>query len=141
MSRSGYNDDCGGWELIRWRGAVASAIRGHRGQQFLRELAAAMDAMPEQRLGAHSLQTAEGEYCTLGVVGAARGITMTSVDDWDRLDVADALSIAPALAAEIMHMNDEAGPWHGETPEQRWQRMREWVGEQIHADGQGESNG
>ncbi|KGC50992.1 hypothetical protein DO66_5867 [Burkholderia pseudomallei] len=36
MSRSGYSDDCGGWSLIRWRGAVNSAIKGARGQKFLR---------------------------------------------------------------------------------------------------------
>ena len=28
MSRSGYTDECDGWELVRWRGAVNSAIRG-----------------------------------------------------------------------------------------------------------------
>ncbi len=28
MSRSGYNDDGTEWDLIRWRGAVASAVRG-----------------------------------------------------------------------------------------------------------------
>lgn len=35
MSRSGYSDDCYGWELICWRGAVNSAIKGKRGQSFL----------------------------------------------------------------------------------------------------------
>ena len=34
MSRSGYTDECDGWELVRWRGAVNSAIRGKRGQAF-----------------------------------------------------------------------------------------------------------
>jgi hypothetical protein len=41
MSRSGYSDDCDGWALIRWRGAVNSAIKGRRGQQALREIVAA----------------------------------------------------------------------------------------------------
>lgn len=37
MSRSGYTDDCDDqWALIRWRGAVNSAIKGKRGQQALR---------------------------------------------------------------------------------------------------------
>ena len=39
MSRSGYSDDLDNWDLIRWRGQVSSAIRGKRGQGFLRELA------------------------------------------------------------------------------------------------------
>ena len=48
MSRSGYHDDCEGWDLIR--GAVKSAIRGRRGQAFLKEMLAALDALPEKRL-------------------------------------------------------------------------------------------
>lgn len=32
MSRCGYSDDYDQWALIRWRGAVESAIRGKRGQ-------------------------------------------------------------------------------------------------------------
>lgn len=51
MSRSGYADWCDdNWAMIRWRGAVASAVRGKRGQAFLRELATTLDAMPEKRL-------------------------------------------------------------------------------------------
>lgn len=46
MSRSGYSDDIDNWDLIKWRGQVASAIRGKRGQLFLRELLAALDALP-----------------------------------------------------------------------------------------------
>ncbi len=37
MSRSGYQDDCEGLNL--YRGTVRRAIRGKRGQAFLRELA------------------------------------------------------------------------------------------------------
>jgi hypothetical protein len=44
------------WSHIRWRGAVASAIRGGRGQAFLREMLAAMDAMPVKRLVANELR-------------------------------------------------------------------------------------
>lgn len=50
MSRSGYHDDLDTLELGRWRGRVASAIRGKRGQKLLRDLLAALDAMPEKRL-------------------------------------------------------------------------------------------
>ena len=34
------------------------------------------------------------------------------------------------MAAEIVFMNDE-GSYLAETPEQRWTRMRKWVGEQL----------
>ncbi len=51
MSRSGYCDDLDDpLELGRWRAQVASATRGKRGQKLLRDMLAALDAMPEKRL-------------------------------------------------------------------------------------------
>ena len=50
MTRSGY-DDCGDysdWEIIQFRGAVASAIRGKRGQAFLKNMLVALDELPEK---------------------------------------------------------------------------------------------
>ena len=126
MSRSGYHDDFENWSLIRWRGAVASATRGAKGQRLLTDLAAAMDAMPVKRLIPDSLITADGEFCTLGVLGQARGIDIKALDADDFDSVAQAFGVAPALAREIVFENDE-GSWNTETPEQRWQRMREWV--------------
>jgi len=129
MSRSGYSDDCGGWDLICWRGAVKSALKGKRGQAFLIELRDAMDAMPAKRLIADSLE-AEGEFCTIGVVGAKRGVDMAVLDPDDREAVGEAFGISPAMASEIVFMNDE-GSWQAETPEQRWVRMRKWVESNI----------
>ena len=60
MSRSGYSDDCdNAWSLIRWRGAVASAIRGKRGQEFLYEMLHALAALPERKLIAFDLKKTE----------------------------------------------------------------------------------
>lgn len=59
MSRSGYSDDDdddGGSRLNLWRGAVERAIKGKRGQAFLRELGAALDAMPDKRLTTGELE-------------------------------------------------------------------------------------
>lgn len=110
MSRSGYSDDYGDDDplaLGRWRAAVRSAINGKRGQAALRETLAALDAMPEKKLIGESLMTADGEYCTLGVLGAARGLDMQKVDpeDWDA--VAELFGIAPAMVREIVFENDE----------------------------------
>lgn len=129
MSRSGYNDDCENWSLICWRGAVKSAINGKRGQAFLIELRDALDAMPDKRLIAEELE-ADGQFCTLGVLGAKRGIDMKGVEPDDREAVAELFGIAPAMAAEIVFENDEAC-WRAETPEGRWQRMRDWVEKNI----------
>lgn len=160
MSRSGYTDDCDGWALIRWRGAVKSAIRGKRGQQALTEIAAALDALPEKTLAAGTLATADGEFCTLGALGRARGMDLTPIDPDDREDVARAFGISEALAAEIMYLNDEylddfvwvdveiCGPVRRGYPdfgrhkktvrvpnkraaELRWQHMRNWVATNI----------
>lgn len=137
MSRSGYSDDCDGWALIRWRGQVASAIKGKRGQAFLRELVAALDAMPDRRLIAHDLQkfryTPVGAVnegvCAIGSVGARRGVDMTALDPEDPDGIANAFGIAHQLVQEIEYENDEA--WYHDTPEHRWQRMRDWAASKL----------
>jgi hypothetical protein len=129
MSRSGYSDDCEGWEMICWRGAVASAIRGRRGQTLLGQLAQALDAMPEKRLIEGEFQTREGDVCALGALAKFRGLDATGINPENRSAVASTFDIAEALAAEIMYVNDDWN-WH-ETPEQRWQTVRKWVGEKL----------
>lgn len=131
MSRSGYSEDCE--NLALWRGAVDRALHGKRGQAFLRELAALLDAMPEKRLVPYAFEQG-GSFCALGVVGHSRGIALpTSEADLDDLDfdsLSKAFGIAPAMVQEIMYMNDEYHDWtvpRDETPEQRWQRMRTWI--------------
>ncbi len=143
MSRSGYIDDMyDQWDFIRWRGAVKSAIRGKRGQAFLKEMLAALDALPEPKLIAHELEQ-NGAVCALGSVGVARGINMDHLDPEDRETVAAAFAIPHAMACEIFHENDEAEwftYWNDcywttrETPDERFTRMRKWVVRQIRAD-------
>lgn len=130
MSRSGYSDDFDGWACIRWRGAVNAAIRGRRGQAFLREMIAALDALPEKILIADDLVDNKGDVCAIGAVGKARGLDMSAIDVEDRDSVAEAFGIAGALAAEIEYENDEF-PWHDITPRHRWQRMRKWCIENL----------
>lgn len=126
MSRSGYSEDYDEpWQMAMWRGAVAKSIRGKRGQAFLAEMLAALDAMPEKRLIAHDLQVG-GEVCAIGSVGAKRGVDMTTVDPEDYSTVAATFGIASALAQEIAYENDEVG-CRDETPEMRWERVRKWV--------------
>lgn len=132
MSRSDYSDDCDQWELIMWRGAVASAIRGRRGQAFLKEMLAALDALPEKKLIDGALEC-NGAVCAIGAVGAARKVNMTGLDPENAGQVAQTFGIARALACEIVFENDEgAGYWNNETPERRFERMRNWVAKQIH---------
>lgn len=161
MSRSGLYEDDGDDPLAlgRWRAQVRSAIRGKRGQAFLRDLLAALDAMPDKRLIAGSLifdgspefpypeehediivggdqlvtgrgQTVRvGEVCALGSLGVRRGLDMSKFDQSEPEFVADALDVAHQLAREVIWVNDEDG--RGETPEQRFVRVRAWVAKQI----------
>lgn len=128
MSRSGYSYDIDGWQMIMWRGAVNSAIKGKRGQAFLREMLAALDALPLPRLVAHELQEG-GEVCALGSVGVKRGMPLDAIDPDDYEAVAKSFGIAVALAREIEYENDEGHC--RETPEERFKRVREWIVENI----------
>ena len=132
MSRSGYSDDSE--NLAMWRGAVKRAAQGKRGKAMLRRLITALDAMPEKRLAAHSFQAECGD-CTLGALARHEGLDTSDLeptnegDEVDRDRTGKRFDIAPALAAEIMFLNDE---WDGllvnrESGEERWKRMRRWA--------------
>lgn len=130
MSRSGYSEDCENLEL--YRKSVENALKGARGQAFLKELATLMDAMPEKILIANEVISETGQCCTAGVVCKARGLDVSHIelDYGDGEDLAKLLGIARCMAAEIAFMNDEWGS-ASETPAERWVRMRKWVAENI----------
>lgn len=131
MSRSGYSDDCENWSLICWRGAVKSSIRGKRGQKLIRELIAALEAMPEKRLIDGEIECEAG-VCALGAVGRARGLDTKGLDPDDSEEVSEIFDIANALAREVVFQNDEGYWGHGqETPEHRWQRMHKWAKDNL----------
>ena len=142
MSRSGYRDDYDHGALNLWRANVDRAIGGKRGQSFLREMAAALDAMPVKELVADEVVRDSAHVCAMGAVALARKLDVSKVDPEDPGTVADTFGIARALACEIAYENDENVPLYApgppgpagertrltpETPAQRWQRMRKWV--------------
>ena len=137
MARHGYSDDIDDvLQLGRWRGMVASAIRGKRGQALLKELAAALDAMPAKRLVKGTLQTKDGDCCAIGAVCKAKGKDYTAHEDDDAYDqqemnagIANELDVAECLIQEIEYKNDEGA--YKETDEQRWTRVRAWVQKKI----------
>lgn len=140
MSRSGYCDDEYDWNTIRWRGAVASAIRGKRGQSFLLEMWKAMQNLPVKALIKGELEDTLDQsvshwglvevpaVCAIGAVGKARGVDMSNIDPDDHEAVAAAFGIPHSLACEIMYMNDE---WRREDPEARFARMKKWIEENL----------
>ena len=127
MNRSGYSEDYDDeLQLGRWRGVIASTLRGQRGQRFLRELVLALDRLPRARLVKNVLETEEGEVCALGAVLRGRGMGPIGIDteDWDQLG--KELDIAPQLAQEVMYLNDEPSAV-AITPEERWKYIRKWA--------------
>lgn len=143
MSRSGYSEDLDEWALIRWRGAVASAIRGKRGQAFLKELEAALLDLPEKKLCSYDFANSEsGEVCALGAVAIKRELDKGKDRASALADLAELfpegseaeaacgeLGIAGALAKEITYLNDE--DWKYSTPEGRYEGMLAWVRSEI----------
>ena len=148
MGRAGYVDDYDEDNSGHlYRGRVASALRGRRGQAFLKDLLAQLDAMPEKRLFTSQLEQ-NGEVCTLGVMTRARKIDTSDKSRWGFSEIGEygsddpdqdewvidnlvaELDIAEPMVREIMYLNDE-GSGHTETPEDRWQRMRQWVQRHI----------
>lgn len=130
--RSGYRDDCDQWDLIRWRGAVNSAIHGRRGQAFLREMLEALDALPKKRLISGELQGADG-VCAIGSVGRKRGVDMDKLAPEAHTILGITFGIAPALVKEIESINDDDYGCVRETPEARFTRVRAWIVEQLGA--------
>lgn len=144
--RTGYDDDGTNIHWINWRGAVASAIRGRRGQEFLRELLSALDAMETKALIRHELCGREKfsmslshwgihdveieSQCALGVIGKRRGLDLGRIDVDDFSYIHTPFGIANAMAREIEFVNDDMGPW-GETPIERYRRVRSWVEKQL----------
>lgn len=135
MGRSGYSEDYdddadynnAGW---LWMRAVENAIKGKRGQAFLREMLAALESLPEKRLIAEDLEL-DGEVCAIGSVGRKRGLDMKPLDPEDPDAIAKAFGIARALVAEIEYQNDDDFAYSNETPERRYERVVKWVREQI----------
>lgn len=133
MSRSGYSDDCENINL--YRGSVERAIRGKRGQAFLREMAVALDAMSVKELIAENVVRPDGQACAMGAVALARRIDVSTIDPYDNDQLAERFGIARSLACEIAYENDGDDYYiyrhKNETPAERWIRMRAWVAEQI----------
>lgn len=134
MSRCGYGDYEPDYDnaAALWERSVKNALCGRRGQAFLRELGAALEALPVKRLIANSF-VEDGEVCALGALATHRRVDMSDLDPDDYYlaeEAANRLGIARCLAAEVMWLNDELSP-RDETPERRYERMLRWTRENL----------
>lgn len=127
MSRHGYSDECENYAM--WRGIIASASRGKRGQAFFRALLEALDAMPTKELVEGELQTDEGAVCALGCLGKHKGVDLATLDTEDWHQLGDLFDIAPQLAQEVMFVNDSQ--YQRANSVERWRIVRSWAALQI----------
>ena len=115
-----------------YRGAVASAIRGKRGQAFLRELRDALLALEVKELIADELITTEGGVCALGALAKGKGIDVEGVDPENAPGVSGLFNIAESLAREVVFINDGDYYLPEVSPARRYEVMLGWVNRQIH---------
>jgi hypothetical protein len=127
-------------QALLWEANQERSIKGRKGQAALRELEAALLALPEKRLIANELENAQGEVCAIGALVKFSGKENPRVGDSfgdhgemsvgeaeiERitLDLAEALGVPRLVAVAIVYENDDR--WE-QTPEQRYERILRWV--------------
>lgn len=129
MSRSGYDSQYDPAQNL-YRANVERAIAGGRGQQFFKDLVAALERLPDKRLIADKLEDHEG-VCALGALGRARGLDLSTFDPEDAATVARIFRVAECLAREVVYENDEGIDFAAESQQDRYKRMLDWAKAQV----------
>ena len=136
MSRVIYNEGGGDYADLRWgrwERNSQTAVYGKPGQRKLRELEAALLALPRKRLIAGELSDGE-DVCALGCMLTAREMPVDEVallspaDDWEAdftEAIAARLGMTFTLAWVIQELNDEST--RTMTPERRYDEVLRWV--------------
>ena len=133
MSRTWEGESDDPLDRGRYEAAKRSTLRDRRGQAFLRELIAALDALPRPELSEGALGDSDtGCVCALGAVALAQGDPFEELakdeGNWSPEDAAGWYDISPTLANEIISANDD---WRdGNSPDvrqSRWRHVRAWA--------------
>jgi hypothetical protein len=144
-----------------WQANCQRSLRGKAGQAALRELEAALLALPEKRLIAGRLQDGDGQVCALGALARYKNHTMPISYDEDAWwegededgsmeDFGVELGMPRLVAWKVVELNDvqidghcvaAAGPSRPGrrepfafvpfTPEERYDKVLAWVRRQI----------
>lgn len=145
-SRFDNMDDSNSASPAQWAYRLRRSVGSKRGQAFLRELLAALDAVPGHRLIGGSMKAEGSNVCALGAYAAwremnERGITWRgAVRELPRADgdddegwlvtcrlVRDRYDVAWTLAYEIAEFNDENAASATDDPADRWRDVRDYV--------------
>lgn len=151
--RIGYSEDeqfPGQFGL--WQANCARQLLGKKGQTALKELEAALLALPSKRLIADQLVSENGDVCAIGALALHKGATTAQLaeeDDEAMEDVGESFGLPRLVAWKVVEYNDvdlesysirAPGPnqyghsYHpgyslvvSVTPEERYEYMLNWV--------------
>lgn len=135
MTRLYYDDEPSPQEEGLIAGALRSAIRGKRGQRFLRDLIAALDALPSKELSAGALEDEQtGCCCAFGAVRRWRGAAAVPLwfdpmeEDLSPSHLAEPFNVSETLAWAVVAANESCFSGNAE-PERRrrWEEVKRWA--------------
>lgn len=135
MSRLYWDDDFDPQEEGLLQGWLKSAIQGRRGQQFLADLVAALDALPAPELISGALEDSEtGCCCAFGAVRRHRGAERVPIGfDPEEEDVtpdylAGPFNVSKTLAWAVVEENEDTSTSNTlEARRRRWESVRAWA--------------
>jgi len=123
-------------QFALWQVNCQRSLSGNKGQQSLRELEAALLALPSKRLIAHRLDNGE-DVCAIGALVRYKHISPVSDPEFEMENVGIECGMPQLVAWKIVEINDtfdcryEGNRRVDYTPEERYEKVLNWVREQL----------
>ena len=113
-------------QFFLWQANCERSLRGRQGQVELKELRAALLALPQKRLILGLLEDEQGDLCAIGAYAKRKGLDLSKYDvDSDTPDVGIEGGMPRLVAWKVVEMNDIE--FDHLTPEKRYEQMLAWV--------------
>ena len=133
------DEDYGG-QFNLWQANCRRSRQGKKGQAALRELEAALLAMPDKRIQKDVLVEPSGEACAIGALmlhrmisaGMSREQAIEECGAFEPLDTEDhgvSFGLPRLVAWSVAVENDEY--YRVESPEERYRRILAWIREEL----------
>jgi hypothetical protein len=120
-----------------WQGNCNRSLMGRGGQKSLRELEAALLALPDKRLVSGEFDNGE-DVCAIGALARHRRIVPKSDPESEMEEVGVECGMPRLVAWKVVEVNDtyfdfryEGGERVAYTPEERYSKVLEWVQLQL----------
>jgi hypothetical protein len=143
--RISYSDEEGfAGQFNLWQANCARSVAGRRGQNALRELEAALLALPAPRLIMKKLDDGV-DCCAIGALVRQKRITPQADPDYEMELVGEECGLPRMVAWKVVELNDieltsrwepwsaeyGGGQWVDYTPEERYEAVLRWVRGQL----------